>query len=148
MKKTAFDKIVVGFVILVVLIFSLLMIYSISIAQRSVLSERKTTMKNEISLLVDSSITEYQNGTIDNKTLYSDLQHTATTLDMEIWLTDDKSNIVFKSQASESEKSGSSDSSGSSSTGSKSDSLKNYVDSDDLKSAFCYENTLNGYFPS
>lgn len=148
MKKTAFDKIVVGFVILVVLIFSLLMIYSITIAQKSVLSERKATMKNEISLLVDSSITEYQNGTIDNKTLYSDLQHTATTLDMEIWLTDDKSNIVFKSQASESEKSGSSDSSGSSSTGSKSDSLKNYVDSDDLKSAFCYENTLNGYFPS
>lgn len=148
MKKTAFDKIVVGFVILVVLIFSLLMIYSITIAQRSVLSERKTTMKNEISLLVDSSITEYQNGTIDNKTLYSDLQHTATTLDMEIWLTDDKSNIVFKSKASESEKSGSSDSSGSSSTGSKTDSLKNYVDSDDLKSAFCYENTLNGYFPS
>lgn len=148
MKKTAFDKIVVGFVILVVLIFSLLMIYSIAIAQKSVLSERKATMKNEISLLVDSSITEYQNGTIDNKTLYSDLQHTATTLDMEIWLTDDKSNIVFKSQASESEKSDSSDSSGSSSTGSKSDSLKNYVDSDDLKSAFCYENTLNGYFPS
>ena len=108
MKKTAFDKIVVGFVILVVLIFSLLMIYSITIAQKSVLSERKATMKNEISLLVDSSITEYQNGTIDNKTLYSDLQHTATTLDMEIWLTDDKSNIVFKSQASESEKSGSS----------------------------------------
>ena len=84
MKKTAFDKIVVGFVILVVLIFSLLMIYSITIAQKSVLSERKATMKNEISLLVDSSITEYQNGTIDNKTLYSDLQHTATTLDMEI----------------------------------------------------------------
>ena len=40
MKKTAFDKIVVGFVILVVLIFSLLMIYSITIAQKSVLSER------------------------------------------------------------------------------------------------------------
>ena len=40
MKKTAFDKIVVGFVILVVLIFSLLMIYSISIAQKSVLSEQ------------------------------------------------------------------------------------------------------------
>ena len=73
MKKTAFDKIVVGFVILVVLIFSLLMIYSITIAQKSVLSERKATMKNEISLLVDSSNTEYQNGTIDNKTLYSDI---------------------------------------------------------------------------
>ena len=57
MKKTAFDKIVVGFVILVVLIFSLLMIYSIAIAQKSVLSERKATMKNEISLLVDRSIT-------------------------------------------------------------------------------------------
>ena len=143
MKKTAFDKIVVGFVILVVLIFSLLMIYSISIAQKSVLSERKASMKNEISLLVDGSITEYNNGTIDNKTLYNDLQNVANTLDTEIWLTDDKSNIVFKSKTYESEKSGSSDSSGS-----KTDSLKKYVDSDDLQSAFCYENTFNGYFPS
>ena len=102
MKKTAFDKIVVGFVILVVLIFSLLMIYSISIAQKSVLSERKASMKNEISLLVDGSITEYNNGTIDNKTLYNDLQNVANTLDTEIWLTDDKSNIVFKSKTYES----------------------------------------------
>ena len=30
MKKTAFDKIVVGFVVLVVIIFALLMVYSIS----------------------------------------------------------------------------------------------------------------------
>ena len=29
MKKTAFDKIVVGFVVLVVIIFALLMVYSI-----------------------------------------------------------------------------------------------------------------------
>lgn len=143
MKKTAFDKIVVGFVILVVLIFSLLMIYSISIAQKSVLLERKTSMKKEISMLADGSITEYNNGTIDNKTLYNDLQNVANTLDTEIWLTDDKSNIVFKSKTYESEKSGSSDSSGS-----KTDSLKKYVDSDDLQSAFCYENTFNGYFSS
>ena len=32
MKKTAFDKIVVGFVVLVVIIFALLMVYSISTA--------------------------------------------------------------------------------------------------------------------
>lgn len=44
MKKTAFDKIVVGFVVLVVIIFALLMVYSISTAQNSVLSERKSTM--------------------------------------------------------------------------------------------------------
>ena len=49
MKKTAFDKIVVGFVVLVVIIFALLMVYSISTAQNSVLSERKSTMKNEIT---------------------------------------------------------------------------------------------------
>ena len=141
MKKTAFDKIVVGFVVLVVLIFALLMVYSISTSQNSVLSERKSTMKKEITLLADGPITEYSNGAIDSKTLYSDLQHAADTLDMGIWLTDNKSNIVFRS-----DESGKSNSSSESSINSKADSLKNYVNKDDLTSAFCYQNTLNGYY--
>lgn len=61
MKKTAFDKIVVGFVILVVLIFSLLMIYSISTTQNTVLAERKSTMQKEIELLMDGPLTDYSN---------------------------------------------------------------------------------------
>ena len=63
MKKTAFDKIVVGFVILVVLIFSLLMIYSISTTQNTVLAERKSTMQKEIELLMDGPLTDYSNNT-------------------------------------------------------------------------------------
>ena len=110
MKKTAFDKIVVGFVVLVVIIFALLMVYSISTAQNSVLSERKSTMKNEITMLADGAMTDYSNGTIDSKELYKELQHAADTLDMGIWLTDERSNIIFRSGSS----SGSSESGGSS----------------------------------
>ena len=80
MKKTAFDKIVVGFVVLVVIIFALLMVYSISTAQNSVLSERKSTMKNEITMLADGPMTDYSNGTIDSKKLYKELQHAAETV--------------------------------------------------------------------
>lgn len=146
MKKTAFDKIVVGFVVLVVLIFALLMVYSISTTQNSVLSERKSSMKKEITLLADGPITEYINNTIDSKTLYSELQSAADTLDVGIWLTDSSSNIVFRSTLSDSGKSSDDDSS---SAGTKTDSLKKYVeDQDDLRSAFCYEDTFNGYFPS
>ena len=79
MKKTAFDKIVVGFVVLVVIIFALLMVYSISTAQNSVLSERKSTMKNEITMLADGAMTDYSNGAIDSKELYKELQHAADT---------------------------------------------------------------------
>ena len=86
MKKTAFDKIVVGFVILVVLIFSLLMIYSISTTQNTVLAERKSTMQKEIELLMDGPLTDYSNKTIDNKTLFTELQNTANTLEMGICL--------------------------------------------------------------
>ena len=110
MKKTAFDKIVVGFVVLVVIIFALLMVYSISTAQNSVLSERKSTMKNEITMLADGAMTDYSNGTIDSKELYKELQYAADTLDMGIWLTDERSNIIFRSGSS----SGSSESGGSS----------------------------------
>ena len=100
MKKTAFDKIVVGFVVLVVIIFALLMVYSISTAQNSVLSERKSTMKNEITMLADGAMTDYSNGAIDSKELYKELQHAADTLDMGIWLTDERSNIIFRSRSS------------------------------------------------
>ena len=95
MKKTAFDKIVVGFVVLVVIIFALLMVYSISTAQNSVLSERKSTMKNEITMLADGAMTDYSNGTIDSKELYKELQHAADTLDMGIWLTDERKATLF-----------------------------------------------------
>ena len=101
MKKTAFDKIVVGFVVLVVIIFALLMVYSISTAQNSVLSEHKSTMKNEITMLADGAMTDYSNGTIDSKELYKELQHAADTLDMGIWLTDERSNIIFRSGSSQ-----------------------------------------------
>ena len=100
MKKTAFDKIVVGFVILVVLIFSLLMIYSISTTQNTVLAERKSTIQKEIELLMDGPLTDYSNNTIDNKTLFTELQNTANTLEMGIWLIDERSNIIFRSSAS------------------------------------------------
>ena len=127
MKKTAFDKIVVGFVVLVVIIFALLMVYSISTAQNSVLSERKSTMKNEITMLADGAMTDYSNGTIDSKELYKELQHAADTLDMGIWLTDERSNIIFRSGSS----SGNSESGGASkdsdSHSSTNDNLKNYV---------------------
>ena len=146
MKKTAFDKIVVGFVVLVVIIFALLMVYSISTAQNSVLSERKSTMKNEITMLADGAMTDYSNGTIDSKELYKELQHAADTLDMGIWLTDERSNIIFRSGSS----SGSSESGGSSkdsdSHSSTNDNLKNYVEPDELFASFCFENTFGGYF--
>ena len=146
MKKTAFDKIVVGFVVLVVIIFALLMVYSISTAQNSVLSERKSTMKNEITMLADGAMTDYSNGTIDSKELYKELQHAADTLDMGIWLTDERSNIIFRSGSS----SGSSESGGSSkdsdSHSSTNDNLKNYVEPDELFASFCFEDTFGGYF--
>ena len=146
MKKTAFDKIVVGFVVLVVIIFALLMVYNISTAQNSVLSERKSPMKNEITMLADGAMTDYSNGTIDSKELYKELQHAADTLDMGIWLTDERSNIIFRSGSS----SGSSESGGSSkdsdSHSSTNDNLKNYVEPDELFASFCFEDTFGGYF--
>ena len=146
MKKTAFDKIVVGFVVLVVMIFTLLMVYSISTAQNSVLSERKSTMKNEITMLADGPMTDYSNGTIDSMQLYSELQHAADTLNMGIWLTDDKNNIMFRSGNSQSSSDSSSKNSASY-TVKGTDNLKSYVKSEDLLTSFCYEDTFGGYFP-
>ena len=144
MKKTAFDKIVVGFVILVVLIFSLLMIYSISTTQNTVLAERKSTMQKEIELLMDGPLTDYSNNTIDNKTLFTELQNTANTLEMGIWLTDERSNIIFRSSASSD--SNDSDKKQQTDTTQNLGTLKKYVKESELKSAFCHEDTFGGFF--
>ena len=146
MKKTAFDKIVVGFVILVVLIFSLLMVYSIWTTQNSVLSERKSTMKKEITMIADGAMTDYSNKTIDTLQLYRELQHAADTLDMGIWLTDDNGNIVFRSGNSQSSSDGNTKNGSTSSAVKRTDNLKSYVKYDDLLTSFCYEDTFGGYF--
>lgn len=143
MKKTAFDKIVVGFVLLVMAIFSLLMIYSISYTQSCVLSERKSMLKKEIAMIADGPMSEYSNHIIDRDTLFSELAEISDTQDVSIWLTEDNGDIIFRSETYNKDDN---NSLAPNSTHTSKDNLKKYVGTEGLVTGFYYEDTFNGYF--
>ena len=69
MKKTIFDKIVVGFVLLVIVIFSVLALYTVNMTQSKLLSNTEQNLKTESKLIISTTVTDYMNGLIDKDTL-------------------------------------------------------------------------------
>lgn len=139
MKKTAFDKIVVGFVVFVVLIFALLLIYSIKSMQKTVEAEKTDNINRDITMIADGDITDYKNNVIDEKTLYDNLQHASEVLNVGIWFTDEDGNILFNSGSSSNQESN---------TVKKSRvaNLADYIGKDKAFTSFTSRDTFGGYF--
>ena len=57
MKKTIFDKIVVGFVLLVIVIFSVLALYTVNMTQSKLLSNTEQNLKTESKLIISTTVT-------------------------------------------------------------------------------------------
>ena len=77
MKKSSFDKIIVGFVFLVLLIFSALIFVTINTTKRQIMTETSTRLEYECSLMAEHSVAPYVTGSID-----STLIQTQTSLSM------------------------------------------------------------------
>ena len=56
MKKTIFDKIVVGFVLLVIVIFSVLALYTVNMTQSKLLSNTEQNLKTESKLIISRNL--------------------------------------------------------------------------------------------
>lgn len=150
MKKTAFDKIVVGFVVFVVLIFSFLMIYSISTMQSSVENEKISTMKSEISVLANGVISDYSNKLTDEEGLFSGLSSTADIFGNSVWLTDGEGNVIFRSDDYKAEKSDDKDTADTAikkDQVEKNDKLSLYTGDELAYTSFTIRGTFGGYFP-
>lgn len=149
MKKTAFDKIVVGFVVFVVLIFSFLLIYSIKLMQKTVEKEKSDSLEKYIAMLADGCITDYKNNKTDEAELFGKLQTAAETLEVGVWLTDENGDILFRSDKSasgEKDSSVSSTASGGTSGKNKKDKLTDYISSSVAFGSFTSTDTFGGYF--
>ena len=77
MKKTIFDKIVVGFVLLVIAIFSVLALYTVHMTQSRLLNNTEKNLNTESKLIIDTTIHDYLNNTIDQ---YTGCDHTGSRL--------------------------------------------------------------------
>lgn len=149
MKKTAFDKIVVGFVLLVVAIFSILMIYSISYTQSTVLAERKAMFKSVISMLADGPMSQYSSGLTSQTQLFERLDEAAKSTNVNIWLTDADGYIIFKSEKYNSTDDSSDNDSteqNQASTLMKRENLGSYIGENSIMTPFCSEDNLSGYY--
>jgi signal transduction histidine kinase len=143
MKKTAFDKIVIGFVFLVVLLFGLLMSSSIITTQRTVYSNTCTTLENELDTINTTTISRYTSGEIDREELFTQLQGIADSLETGVWLTDNDNYFIFQSDkdAAVADKDNASDT-----TEKKELRLDSYVEKSKINSGFTSSDTLGGYF--
>ena len=95
MKKTIFDKIVVGFVLLVIAIFSVLALYTVHMTQSRLLNNTEKNLNTESKLIIDTTIHDYLNNTIDQDTFFDRLDEHADTMNAEIWFSTPDNKIIY-----------------------------------------------------
>ncbi len=94
MKKSLFDKIIVGFVFLVLLIFSALIFVTINTTKRQIMTETSTRLEYECSLMAEHSVAPYVTGSIDSTQFYSQLNNAAAFIGASIWYIDQDNHIL------------------------------------------------------
>ena len=132
MKKTIFDKIVVGFVLLVIVIFSVLALYTVNMTQSKLLSNTEQNLKTESKLIISTTVTDYMNGLIDKDTFYQKLDEHAADMDAEIWLSTANGEIIYCSNSE--------------SPAAKDMMITDFYDRTDIYSQTVKTGTLNGCF--
>ena len=132
MKKTIFDKIVVGFVLLVIVIFSVLALYTVNMTQSKLLSNTEQNLKTESKLIISTTVTDYMNGLIDKDTFYQKLDEHAADMNAEIWLSTANGEIIYCSNSE--------------SPAAKDMMITDFYDRTDIYSQTVKTGTLNGCF--
>lgn len=97
MKKTAFDKIVVGFVGLVIAIFTLLIVYTIHISQDSLLDNTTDALTKQCKALANTAAASYIKGEISLDDFGNCLDNTAQVMGYTIWFTDAAGKVIYNS---------------------------------------------------
>lgn len=100
MKKTVFDKIVVGFVFLVVIIFTVLVLLTIYNTQKNIMERTTTDLKNKSKLIANTTVADYLYHGLENSEFQKILDNDAETLDCYIWFSDTDGNIIYISDNS------------------------------------------------
>lgn len=137
MKKTAFDKIVVGFVFLVIIIFSILVFYTIHNTQKRLYERTETDITGAGNMLVQNSVAAFiaQETNINDFSSY--MEQASETLKLDIWFADIEGNIIIHPSSE------------------KNDNIKTdkvaatidaYIDNKQQHSNFTVTDNFNGYY--
>ncbi len=128
MRKTIFDKIVIGFVVLMIGIFTALTLFNINITQQALQENAMESLTSETQMLASSTVTEYVIGKLTFTEMTSQLDSASSLLNCEIWLADASGKLLYSSNDISTE----------------TFSLSSYIS--DLSLSFTNTGKLNGYF--
>ena len=89
-KHSVFDKIILVFLAITIVVFFVLLLYTSHSTKESVTSERVEVLTNEAFLISEQSISAYLNGLYPLSVLQSNLNYYSETLETSIWYVDEK----------------------------------------------------------
>ncbi|MGN0435433.1 MAG: ATP-binding protein [Wujia sp.] len=97
MKHSLFDKIFLGFLLLYMAIFFLLVFYSTYATKRALVSERTEVLSNEACLVAEQTIGGYIQGIYTLDQAQDILEYYSKTLGASVWVADIDGNIIVSS---------------------------------------------------
>lgn len=94
MKRAFFDKIIIGILLLMVVVFIGLVGYTTYATQKVLLEEKQNTLINESALLVEQTISSYIHGTTSLEGLQERLNEFEDTLQTNVWFCAKNGNLI------------------------------------------------------
>lgn len=137
MKKTAFDKIVIGFVFLVIIIFSILVFYTIHNTQKRLYERTEMDINGAGNMLVQNSVADYVSSETTFETFSSYMKQASETLGLDIWFADNEGNIIISPSYEKNENI---------ITDQIADNINAYIDNKQQHSNFTITGNFNGYY--
>ncbi len=133
MKKTAFDKIVIGFVLLVIIIFSVLVFYTIHNTKKQLYSCIEENLVSTGNMLVKTSVAGYVNGGGNFLEFSGDMKNASETLNMDIWYANADGKLLIQPKSSSEQKA---------------DTISFYLTDEQRYANFTSKNDMSGFYPS
>lgn len=99
MKHSLFDKIFLGFLVFSLAVFIIVVIYSTDASKDALIEEKTAVITNETILIAELSVSGYIQGALTEQQLQSNLNYYSSTLDVSIWILDNKGIITYYSLA-------------------------------------------------
>lgn len=94
MKHSLFDRIFLGFLIVFIAAFTLLMFYSTYTTKKALVAEKSEVLTNEAYLIGEQTVTNYILGLYTLENMQNNLQYYSDRLDASIWIADEKGIII------------------------------------------------------
>lgn len=97
MKHSLFDKIFLGFLLLFISVFSMLIFYASYTTKQALIKEKIDVLNNEAFLVAEQTIGAYIQGTYTLKEAQNSLTYYSDTLNVNVWVADASGTIIAAS---------------------------------------------------